>query len=68
MAPVCVTDKVDVVIVDVIVLPNTMVLVTLVCAVEETTNVDVVRLVASVKVAWKVTGKLGIVKTHVYPV
>ena len=57
MAPVCVIDRLDVVVVEVIVLITTAVLVTLVWMVDETVSVDIV---LSVKATTKVTGKLGI--------
>jgi hypothetical protein len=64
---ICVTDWVDVVIVDVVAPPTTMVLVTVVWTMDEVTMVNWVVLVVSPKVTWKVTGKSGIVKLHVYP-
>ena len=61
------TERVEVVMVEVIVFPTTAVLVTLVTMVEERVTVDEIVFVVGVKVTWKVTGKLGIVKVQTYP-
>jgi hypothetical protein len=55
-------------IVDVVVLPTTLVPVTLVRKIEETVVVDWSVVVDSANVTWKVTGKEGIWKLQLYPV
>jgi hypothetical protein len=64
--PVCVTDRVDIVVVDVIALSTTVVLVTFVWIVDEAVIVDRVDVVL-VKATTKVTGKLGIANLQIYP-
>ena len=66
--PIWVVPCVGVTTVDVAVLPTTTVLVTLVVIVEETETVVETVEVVSAKVTWKLTGKFGIWKVHVYPI
>ena len=54
--------------VDVLVLPSTAVLVTLVLLVDDSTTLVVVVVVAGVNVTWNEIGKVGIVNLQTYPV
>jgi hypothetical protein len=67
ISPVVVLDVLDIVVVDMVVLPNIVVLVTVVLTVEVTVTLVVVGVVVWVNVTWNETGKLGIVKMQTYP-
>ena len=62
------TDVLDVVTVEVVTLPTTVILVTLVLMVDCTVTLVVMVMVVAVNATWNETGKFGIAKVQTYPV